>query len=321
MDSDVSDFIAKQLKPSYLKIAGNSFFKLLSALSNGEQVEELQDNVPQIVCMNFNQWIRSVYYLPIVLLPYNRKKWDSVYALKVLNITNSLGVKDYIWQLGIDFDPIYARRYVDDLTTLKNVVGAFDDVPTHYGVVGADISSTNNHDKTRLYIDLAHDVGWIQPSEYLTYERQNHMIDDRDLALRAILDRNLPAWLLVPPNMLKNTKNAQNCSAFCITKGLQWAQTLGDAARTGFSVVFKPLDKSDIIEPGFSFYNNWLFKRTIGEEVFDTRMISGDRYRSFPFLLALHEGCFRSGFGHGLQYGRQGYSKITAKLTYRYSGP
>lgn len=93
------------------------------------------------------------------------------------------------------------------------------------------------------------------------------------------MNNRLPSWLSLPGKIEKYT-NTDGCSVFCVTEGLQWAQVLGDAARIGFKVVYKPLSVNDFNEPNLNYYISLLFKRNMGEKVFDAKIIGGDKFIS-----------------------------------------
>lgn len=64
----------------------------------------------------------------------------------------------------------------------------------------------------------------------------------------------------------------------CLAKGLNWAQTLGDAARNGFNMVFAPINNNEWFQPSLSHYVNLLHKQLMGRKVFDTPILNGNRF-------------------------------------------
>lgn len=72
-------------------------------------------------------------------------------------------------------------------------------------------------------------------------------------------------------------KKYEVCKEMCINNGLQWAQTLGTAAQNGFKVVFKSIKDHDIVNPSLSYYVTLLHKKVVGEKVFESKIINGDK--------------------------------------------
>lgn len=96
-----------------------------------------------------------------------------------------------------------------------------------------------------------------------------------DAALRTILNGDRPVWLSL---LQKNTDPKNPLTQMKL--GLNWAQTLGDAARNGFKAIYTPIDKRTWYEPSMSYYTTLLHKRIMGQIVFDTKMFSGNRFDS-----------------------------------------
>lgn len=104
-------------------------------------------------------------------------------------------------------------------------------------------------------------------------------VSNKDPALLTILNGAVPIWLSIEKYTSSAQKASKSCSVQCHSQGLIWAKTLGDAARNGFKVIYKPIDFTDLSNPSFSYYVSLLYKKVAGEEVFDTRVIAG--YQGF----------------------------------------
>lgn len=121
----------------------------------------------------------------------------------------------------------------------------------------------------------------------------------------------MPAWLSL------QQKNAEQKNPLKQMKqGLNWAQTLGDAAKNGFKVIYLPLDKNNWMDsPTLSYYTTLLHKRIIGQTVFDTKMFNGNRFDSH-----FYAHCTKNMSGSFTLFGvNAGDSRldITAKLPFR----
>lgn len=94
-----------------------------------------------------------------------------------------------------------------------------------------------------------------------------------DPALRTILNGDSPVWLSV-----QQKKTDEKNPLAHMKQGLNWAQTLGDAAKNGFKVIYKPINKQNWYEHSMSYYTTLLHKRIIGQTVFDTKIFNGNRF-------------------------------------------
>lgn len=115
-------------------------------------------------------------------------------------------------------------------------------------------------------------------STELSYSDEN--IDDFfssvniDPALRTLLNGDAPVWL----SLLRKTDANNKHPLTHMKEGLNWAQTLGDAARNGFKVIYTPINKNTWYDSTMSYYTTLLHKRIIGQTVFDTKIFNGNRY-------------------------------------------
>lgn len=106
-------------------------------------------------------------------------------------------------------------------------------------------------------------------------EQNENFLFERNHVLRDLQRGNVPLWLNVPTE--PTVKNYEVCKEMCINNGLQWAQTLGTAAQNGFKVVFKSIKDHDIVNPSLSYYVTLLHKKVVGDKVFESKIINGDK--------------------------------------------
>lgn len=126
-----------------------------------------------------------------------------------------------------------------------------------------------------------------------------------DVALHTMLNGDVPVWLSLPHSKTSQTQQKQ---------GLNWAQTLGDAAKNGFRVIYLPIE-SNWNEPTLSYYTTLLHKRIIGRTVFETVIFKGNRYDSH-----FYAHCTKNMSGSFTLFGvNAGDSDldVTAKLPFR----
>lgn len=133
-----------------------------------------------------------------------------------------------------------------------------------------------------------------------------------DPALRTLLNGDSPVWL----SLLQKNRNADQTDPLTQMKqGLNWAQTLGDAARNGFKVIYTPISKKTWYEPSMSYYTTLLHKRIIGQTVFDTKMFNGNRFDTH-----FYSHCTKNMSGSFTIFGVNAADSaldITAKLPFR----
>lgn len=129
-------------------------------------------------------------------------------------------------------------------------------------------------------------------------------------ALRTILNGDSPVWLSVQ----QKKTDLKNPLAH-MKQGLNWAQTLGDAAKNGFKAVFTPMNKQNWYEHSMSYYTTLLHKRIIGQTVFDTKIFNGNRFDSH-----FYAHCTKNMSGSFAMFGVNGGESnldINAKLPFR----
>lgn len=186
---------------------------------------------------------------------------------------------------------------MDDLQTLRTMLDAFNE--KKWNVVGSDMSNRSEPDEAKLFKELSQhiveSIGWIQYVEHLiefrnlnftlyynfrsydqvSAEQMGKFLYERNHVLRDLQRGNVPLWLNVPSD--PTLKKYELCNEMCINNGLLWAQTLGTAAKHGFKVVFKTINDHDIINPSLSYYVTLLHKKVVGDKVFESKIINGDK--------------------------------------------
>ncbi|XP_030370825.1 uncharacterized protein LOC115621345 [Scaptodrosophila lebanonensis] len=265
--------MAAMLGDSYVKFIGDFYF--------ATNAPKRLRNPTKIIWKGFNRWTRAVNWTMIIPVPYAPDEWDSMHTLKILNTSYMVGITDCIWQLGTDFGTSRAKDYVRELNTLKLMSDTFKPYVDDWRVMGADISAGSSAPETRRYVDMTKDVnaafGWTQPPNMLPASSLGSYIFEGDPALKVLQQARLPLWLTLPQEKSEGS-SAQRISKRLIgdetTDALRWAQTLGDAASTGFDVVFKRMTLADFKRPNYSFWVTALFKKVMGSRVFPARPLN-----------------------------------------------
>lgn len=104
----------------------------------------------------------------------------------------------------------------------------------------------------------------------------------------------MPVWLTLTQTAASNGNRYMSC----MTKGLKWAQTLGDASRSGFKMVYTPIDQHEWFKPSLTYYTTLLHKRLMGGTVLDTKILNGNRFDAH-----IYSHCMRNVSGAFTIYG------------------
>ncbi|XP_060645507.1 uncharacterized protein LOC132784120 [Drosophila nasuta] len=262
--------MAALLGDAYVKFTGDFYF--------ATNAPTRLRNPTKIIWKGFNRWTRAVNWTMIIPVPYAPDEWDSMHTLKILNTSYMVGITDCIWQLGTDFGTSRAKDYVQELSTLKLMTDTFSPYVDSWLVMGADISAGSSAEETRKYVDMSKDLnaafGWTQPANMLPATSFGSYIYDSDPALKTLQQQRVPLWLTLPEERSTSQSISKRLMGDETTDALRWAQTLGDAASSGFDVIFKRMSLQDFERPNFSYYVTALFKKVMGSRVFPARPLN-----------------------------------------------
>ncbi|XP_017039772.1 uncharacterized protein LOC108087101 [Drosophila ficusphila] len=251
--------LANLLGDAHIKFVGDFYF--------ASNAPTRLRNPSKIIWKGFNRWTRAVNWTMIIPVPYAPDEWDSMHTLKILNTSYMVGITDCIWQLGTSFGTARAKDYIQELRTLKLMTDTFKPYVDDWRLMGADISAGSSADETKRYVDMSKDLnaafGWTQPANMLPKTSLGSYLYDSDPALRVLQQQRVPLWLTLPEE-----RSSQRLVGDETTDALRWAQTMGDAATSGFDVIFKRMTLLDFERPNFSLYVTALFKKVMGSRVF-----------------------------------------------------
>ena len=105
----------------------------------------------------------------------------------------------------------------------------------------------------------------------------NYTTLQRDIHLRGLSKQRLSIWLDLVADYNRSeveasadteSTGAPTCCKSCVQEGLDYARTLGEAARGGISAVFQPLQRDDIQQYSLHYLISALYKQTVGHKVF-----------------------------------------------------
>ncbi|XP_017035955.1 uncharacterized protein [Drosophila kikkawai] len=270
---DALDGKSRKAVTNLANLLGDAHIKFIGDFYFASNAPTRLRNPTKIIWKGFNRWTRAVNWTMIIPVPYAPDEWDSMHTLKILNTSYMVGITNCIWQLGTDFGTSRAKDYVQELRTLKLMTDTFKPYVDDWQLMGADISAGSSADETKRYVDISKDLntafGWTQLANMLPKSSLGSYLYDSDPALRVLQQQGVPLWLSLPEE-----RSSQRLVGDETTDALRWAQTLGDAASSGFDVLFKRMTLEDFERPNFSLYVTAVFKKVMGSRVFPARPLN-----------------------------------------------
>ncbi|XP_069961697.1 uncharacterized protein [Bactrocera oleae] len=258
---------------------GTSYIKFSDDYNFIPDTDTKYRNPTKTIWKGFNRWTSAVNWTMIMPLPYEAGEWDPMESLRILNSSYSTGITDCIWQLGTGGSSI--SEYFNDLNTLSLMVNTFSPYVDDWEVIGAEMPSGSTNEDIRRYIEYSKDMNaafnWLQPADASTSNSMVGSVYENDRVLRAMFNEKVPVWLnFMPKDRTNKSKrgsigSSSSKSTEDITEVLRWAQTLGEAASSGFDAVFRRMDLDDLERPSQSFFVTLVFKKVMGSRVFPAR--------------------------------------------------
>ncbi|ETN58561.1 hypothetical protein AND_009842 [Anopheles darlingi] len=291
--TESSFLMAKALGQTYLKVVADSSQLYLQttrgqSVIGGPETDGLV-HITTSAWKAFYEWAQRAGLSPIFVLDYpvngtGASGWKPKNALRILSAASSLGINECKWQLG-NGDITDGARYVEDLRTFRTMVQAFAKQNQQWDVVASELNVRSMPLEDAQYFNAQLET----LVDAVTIASCTLNSDDgaawnatsllRDIRVRGLSgQRRAPIWLDLIDEESDNKRKTGNsdlgspsCSNTCLREGLAYARTLGEAARGGANVVFKPLHRDDIRKPTLSYLIALLHKRTIGRKVFSVQ--------------------------------------------------
>ncbi|XP_004534304.1 uncharacterized protein LOC101451833 [Ceratitis capitata] len=246
-----------------------------------EDTETKYKNPTKTIWKGFNRWTSAVNWTMIVPLPYQAGDWDPMESLRILNSSYLTGITDCVWQLGTEFGSS-ASAYLNDLNTLNLMVDTFKPYVDDWELTGAEMPSATSSEDVRRFIEHNKNMhaafNWLQPPDSALSNSMVSSVYEHDRILRVMLNEKVPVWLNFEPKQRSKKLKLRSSSGSKITEeigdALRWAQTLGEAANSGFDAIFRRIEQDDLERPSQSFFVTMLFKKVMGSRVFPARPYS-----------------------------------------------
>ncbi|CAH1170402.1 unnamed protein product [Phaedon cochleariae] len=260
--------LAKQLSPAFIRIAGPStpFVKYFDKDDRlPTYLSEDGNNVVISPSMWFgiNEWLKLANLVPIFGLndaDTARGVWNPKATLPLLEISDKLNVSCY-WQLGYDSSNKSETRYMQDLNILDYVLAAFPERNETWKIVGSDIShiSREKPENTLEEVkDIVTAVMW-EPSGV-----KDDSFPENDMASK-LLQRS------PRPNVKLWTTAPKSEGPVTFSSALLWAKQLGNAAKTGYDVVFRQPRIHELFSDTPAYWFSLLHKKLMGSNVLEAR--------------------------------------------------
>ncbi|XP_068082699.1 uncharacterized protein PF3D7_1120600 [Anabrus simplex] len=286
--------LAKSLSPAYLRLAGtgSNYFLFQNKQDNNSISESdwvLLNNFCQITGVRLVAALNGMVRKDGV--------WDPRNCLTLIAFSDQMGF-DLDWQLGYELQrvpvPGGGAQWGRDILALRHILDAFPRY-AHSAVVAPDITyfrTKEDAEFLKTFFEIAGPalaaVTWhpnfAEPSvstdsssedseeaDDLEAQPDTLSLDNEVLGrLLARITPRKPLWIAE-----SHTESARGQDTFA--GALQWAQRLGVAARLGIQVLFRQPDVRGIMQPSPDYWVSLLHKRLVGREVFDSRLVTGNR--------------------------------------------
>ncbi|XP_049281490.1 uncharacterized protein LOC125762907 [Anopheles funestus] len=279
--SETSFLMAQSLGGTFVKVIADSS-QLHLQTTGGESVIGRPDDLELVqisasAWQAFYEWARRANIVPVFVLDYPQDgdQWNAKNALRILTVANTLGVTKCRWQLGNGLVKD-APKYADDLRTFRTMLQAF---PTQqWSVVASELNAQFIPLEEIQYfhanVDSLVEAITITRPQYTDGAAWNYTSLQREIHLRGLSKQRLPIWLDLVEEQQTAVDGAKahrapgTCCKSCVQDGLEYARTLGEAARGGISAVFQSLQRDDIQQYTFNYLVALLYKQTVGHKVF-----------------------------------------------------
>ncbi|XP_021190068.3 heparanase [Helicoverpa armigera] len=295
--------MAAALTPAYLRIAGPStahltFLNTTISINDVEYSEDkenfdiiaLESDSPKKIPLDFHkrtkrnlavshrqwnlfvQWAKSAGFDLVFALNNEERTasglWDPNTALNILTVAEKVNVGDMFWELGYECRNQSIEEYLNDLETLRVIIGTFPQGRTaEWKVVAGDVTKclqTDSKSDFREYVTLS---SFMMDALLLNGNSSSQELErmteyDRMKLLRILARSPTPLWLTETNHKKYNE----------LERAADWLASLGYSAKNGFAVHYRELQEDEMYEPTLSFYMALLFKNLVGERVLDVQM-------------------------------------------------
>ncbi|CRL06312.1 CLUMA_CG018917, isoform A [Clunio marinus] len=304
------------ISPAYIKL------QKFSPFLNGRNNEKVNETT---VASLFES-LKSQQLTPIIAIDYNISSFDSMNLLQEMKTARELKIEECIWQLGnksSSFENNFnLKKYADDLKTLRILCESANREYNSKWIVGAVEPLMSIREK------LPSDIIVIDSQKMSTAQ----ILSKSNTIARNIYSstRHSPLWVTVEkstdetmPNISSTSKH-DSCDQDCVSKGLLYAQVLGDSAKNGFNVLFFDEPANVSIFPKTEKNQNalrqaitTLHKKLIGTKVFNTRITKSLQHGK---LVHLYSYCSKKINGAITLIGIN-FSNLRAKFNIKMSPP
>ncbi|KAJ8686991.1 hypothetical protein QAD02_022785 [Eretmocerus hayati] len=297
-DMERSKSMAKALSPAYVRIGGphSNSYTFERSLYAKEINTETGYTFSESQWVNVQQWAQQSGLDVVAVLAPQRSKsekvgaraspWDPRNALDLISLSDHLGY-NISWQLGYECQTRCDASGAElgrDVQRLRSMLNAFPRY-TDRGiiVIGPDIVDFRSRQQQQFLQDYFHAaratlgaITWHPDFAGVTVETDGVSMHHDDLALeRDSLYRIAGRHIFRKPLWIAESKPEECKRQFL--GALVWARRLGNAAKLGIQVLMRQPDNSDLFRPTPDFWVSALHKMLVGQQVLETKMITGNR--------------------------------------------
>uniref|UniRef100_A0A336LV33 CSON000744 protein n=1 Tax=Culicoides sonorensis TaxID=179676 RepID=A0A336LV33_CULSO len=285
--SNSTEDIFDTLGPAYIKLNMSPELKFESGATL-EQIDEI--NLKRQIefgiqeWKNLQKWTEKHNFVAVIQLDYDQSTWKARDTLRLLGVANDIGIKNCVWQLGSEINDTGVHRYIDDFKAFETMIRVFPEEKTNWKVIPANFNQKLGVSEASSVFNELNDISSVnvwQQEFHQTSRRHQNLFSNKDTTLKYLLKQEANLWLSVlnRPQWSSST----DCGTICIQEGLQWAQILGDASRTGFQSVLRTITRKELMKPNYQYFVTRLFKQLIGNTVFSVTGLKGDKTLSHHY--------------------------------------
>nr|XP_023024228.1 uncharacterized protein LOC111512356 [Leptinotarsa decemlineata] len=269
--SETSLRLAQHLSPAYIRIAGPSTSFVNYVDKDDRFANYLSEDGNSVIVtpsmwFGINEWFKLANLMPVYGIndiDTEAGNWNPKSVLPLLEISDKLNVSCY-WQLGFDSTNKTEMIYEQDLNILHDVLEGFTERNETWKIVGSDISQFPADRTEKMMVelkDVVTAVMWEPP--HITEDT----FPEKDMSYK-ILQRNSR------PNVKIWTTAPKPSETVIFSSVLLWAKQIGNAAKTGYDVVFRQPRMHELFSDTPVYWFSLLHKKLMGSNVLEARTTS-----------------------------------------------
>ncbi|XP_065173552.1 uncharacterized protein [Atheta coriaria] len=271
---DILFKLITHLSPAYLRVAGSSTQFLEFSADERKATKIISDDSTTLtfspaMWWSLNEWMQKTNFTPIFGInddAYSSgEKWDPKRVLPLLDMTARMNINCW-WQIGFDCSQKGFERYKEDLKTFRKILDAFPAKKDKWQIVGSDLSKCTPSDHPEI---LRMYLADLDDADTIVWEEDESIISN--FLSGGVMETMLGFHQATVPICLSTSKS-QHPIGF--EDGINWAVEIGEAARKGFSVIFREPRLQEYYSATPAYWVTVLHKSLMGRNVLDVKSTS-----------------------------------------------